>query len=91
LFHHILESGNKLVTKWQTSINNAQHESNPGLIEVAIDQDVPKTLLDIIVGSMAVEDDDVYAIHNTMRSMIPIVAQRLSGYGHLFPGYRCVP
>jgi hypothetical protein len=91
-FHDIVDSTNELVTKWQTMINNSDEKYGA---EVAIDLDVPETLLDIIVkttfGSTTVEGGDIRAIHKTIKFMMRILGPRLSGYGRLFPGYGCVP
>jgi hypothetical protein len=91
-FHYILESANELVTKWQTMINNSDEKYGA---EVAIDLDLPETLLEIIVkttfGSTTVEGGDILAIHKAVNFMLRILGARLSGYGRLFLGYRCVP
>jgi hypothetical protein len=92
LFHHVLESGNELVTKWQTMVNNANEKQG---VEVAVDLDVPETLLDIIVkttfGATTVKGGDMHAIHKAVRFMFKTLGPRLTGYGRLFPGYKCVP
>jgi hypothetical protein len=92
LFHHVLESGNKLVTKWQTMVDNTNQKQG---VEVAVDLDVPETLLDIVVkttfGSTTVKGGDIYAIHKAVRFMSKTLGSRLTDYGRLFPGYKCVP
>ncbi|KAH9533114.1 hypothetical protein CY35_18G034300 [Sphagnum magellanicum] len=92
LFHHVLESGNELVTKWQTMVNNTNEKQG---VEVAVDLDVPETLLDIIVkttfGSTTVKCGDMYAIHKAVRFMFKTLGPRLTGYGRLFPGYNFLP
>jgi hypothetical protein len=91
-FHYILESANELVTKWQTMINNSDEKYGA---EVAIDLDLPETLLEIIIkttfGSTTVEGSDIRAIHKAVRFMVKTLGSRLSGYGRLFPGFGCVP
>jgi hypothetical protein len=91
-FHYILESANELVTKWQTMINNSDEKYGA---EVAIDLDLPETLIEIIIkttfGSTTVEGGDIRAMHKAVKFMGRILGPRSSGYGRLFPGFRCVP
>jgi hypothetical protein len=73
-------------------INNSDEKYGA---EVAIDLDLPETLLEIIIkttfGSTTVEGGDIRAIHKALRFMMKILGSRLSGYGRLFPGFGCVP
>jgi len=95
LFHQIVERGDDLVTKWQNAINNAA-DIKQGAAEVAVDMDVPETLLDIIIrttfgSTSGIEGGDIYAVHNAVNFMIGVTANRIRGYARLIPGYRCVP
>jgi hypothetical protein len=73
-------------------INNSDEKYGA---EVAIDLDLPETLLEIIIkttfGCTTVEGGDIRAIHKALNFMLKILGPRFSGYGRLFPGYGCVP
>jgi hypothetical protein len=95
LFHQIVERGDDLVTKWQKAINHAA-DIKQGAAEVAVDLDVPETLLDIIIsttfGSTSrIEGGDIYVVHDAVDFMTGVTGNRQRGYARLIPGYRCVP
>jgi hypothetical protein len=96
LFREIVERGDDLVTKWQKAINNAALDIKQGAAEVAVDLDVPETLLDIIIrttfgSTSGIEGGDIYTVHDAVNFMTGVAGNRQRGYARLIPGYRCVP